>query len=326
MSVPTVAAPAGPEAIAALDALLSRATWLPFSHLPGVDAAQARGWQAHLVRQRLREDSGATLIATRAQHPTGILLLHALPWDSGVLGLPMGRVALCAGADAETKHALLRAAVAHARVCGWQAMDVQVPVNDLDTLAAASAAGFRLLTTHLALVWDLREELPAIPDVAAARLRPATAADAEAVAEAARRAVDPNSRFLLDRALPAGAAERVFAAWGGNGPRGYADLTQVVERAGEVIGYCNWKRHTAAEAYLGCGVVNLDLIGTVPEARGGGVLTALAAAGLRHWQAAGLRHAEVVTHVLNTGMQRACGGILGARTLAARHTLHWHAA
>lgn len=314
------------EGLATLAPLVARAPWLPFAYLPGITTEQATAWQMHLIDARLAADPDARLLVVGGARPAGMLLLHPLPWDSTVLGFSKGRVALCVADDPAARRALLSAAVDQARSQGWAAMDLQGHVNDLDLASAAGAAGFRLIVTHLGMVWDLAKPLPEIAPAPGTTLREAGPTDADAVGAAAARAVDPNSRFALDAALPPGAAAQVFAAWGANGPRGYADLCHVAEQGDAVVGYCNWKRHRAAEALLGLGVANLDLIGTVPEARGGGVLTALAAAGLRHWQGEGLRYAEVVTHVLNTGMQRACGATLGARTMTARHTFHWHAA
>lgn len=308
----------------ACGSLLARAQWLPFSHLPGVTPGGAAAWQAKGAAARLATDPDAALLLfDSSEAPRGVALIHPLPWDSAVLGLPAGRVALCVGTGLEERSAVLRAALDHARAQGWKMLDLQAHVNDLDLVEAAALAGFHLVVTHLGIVWDLARPVPETANGFAIRV--AGPADAAAVGAAAAAALDPDSRFALDPRLPPGTAERVFAAWGGNGPRGYADLCHVAERDGRVVGYCNWKRHAAARDTLGVDAVNLDLIGVVPGARGEGVLTALAAAGLRHWQAAGCGVAEVVTHVLNAGMQRACGGTLGGRTRTARHTFHWHA-
>lgn len=284
--------------------------------------------QLRVLRRKQAAESTHVLGAWAGQQLVGFAVMEALPWDSTVLGHAAGRVSQCFVARKADRPAvfagLLTAVVLEARARAWAHMDLNVPVADLALAQAASASGFRLVSTNLGIVWDLLQPVPAILP-GAVKIAVAEASEADAVGALARRAPDIFSRFMLDPALTPEAGPAVFGAWAANAVRGYADLVHLARVGDHLSGYCTWKLHRDAAADLDIGLVNLDLTAVAPEARQAGVLTALAHAGLTHWKAQGLRYAEVVTHVLNAGMQRACGGVLGGRTLNARHTYHWSA-
>jgi len=98
---------------------------------------------------------------------------------------------------------------------------------------------------------------------------------------------------------------------------------QVARTTDGIVGYCTWRLHKTAQEFTGLQLASLDLTAVTPEARGKGVFTALVHDGLRWLQGQGLDQAEVVTHALNAGMQKCCAA-MGGRTLAARHSMHWH--
>lgn len=328
MSAALRAVPLTLDHAAEAEAILGANAALPLAYLPGASHAGLVAMQLRVLHRKWAAESARVLGAWAGERLVGLAVLEDLPWDSAVLGHAAGRVSQCFVAPDADRTAvfacLLQAVVAEARTRSWAHMDLNVGVADLALAQAASATGFRLVSTNLGIVWDLLLPVPAILP-GAVKIAVAGAGEADAVGALARRAPDVFSRFMLDPALAPESGPKVFGAWASNAVRGYADLVHLARVGDHVSGYCTWKLHRDAEADLGIGLVNLDLTAVAPEARQAGVLTALAHAGLTHWKAQGLRYAEVVTHVLNAGMQRACGGVLGGRTLSARHTYHWSA-
>lgn len=309
-------------------AVLEADPHLPCAYLPAASQAGLAAMQREALAHGAARE-GAALVGLQVNGaPVGVAFCEPLPFDSEHLGRPTGRVtALHANVpwplEEDYKAALLGACVEHARREGWQCMDLQTSLEDLASANAASDKGFFLTATNLGIVWELDKAIPKVPATQAEVAR-AEPADAQEVGVLAAAAVDRYSRFAMDPRLPRDAAPRVFAAWAGNSVRGYADLVHVARLEGRIVGYCTWRVVRAAAEHLGLNYARLDLCAVHPDARGGHVLTALARAGLVHWQAQGFRYASVATHALNAGMQRACGGLLGGRTRFARHSFHWH--
>jgi len=310
----------------ALEQLLLQCTRLPLDYLPTCTHGMAAKLQAHQLAEKSAHDDVVMLGAYEEATLTGLALLEPLSWDSAQYGLAMGRIGafhLAAGARSETAAHLLSAILKESRRMGWQFIDFQPHASELTAINAACSLGFQLVSTTLGLAWDLSRILPARPE-SFVRLRTATREDAEAVGVAAYAAIDPFSRFACDPKLGVAKAPAIFQAWARNSVLGYADRVAIAEGDDNIVGYCTWRKHRGAESILGLGHVNLDLTAVREEARGRHALSALMHEGLAHWQEQGLTTAEVVTHVLNGGMQRAAHRF-GAHAMTARHALHWHA-
>ncbi len=306
---------------------LESAAYLPYAHIPGVRKRDCTAFARQQLTGRLGRDGAVGFMTADGGAVCGVALVEDLPWDSAIYEMPMGRVSLLQVArnapPVETEEALLRAAVAEARRREFAFLDVQVSVGHLEAVEAASRVGFQLVATHLVLVWDLSKSLPKAPE-SLAIISDAREEDAEVVAEAAACSMPPYSRFLADTRLPKESAAEVFRRWAANSVGGYADRVQVAHVDGALAGYCTWRVHREMAEMLGVTLANLDLTAVAPAFRRKGVLTAMIHNGLGWLQEQGVDYAEMVTHVLNTGAQRACV-LSGARSLAARHTLHWHA-
>jgi len=201
---------------------------------------------------------------------------------------------------------------------GFDYADLRVPVGDRRVSEAACHHGFSLMATHLVMVWDLARSLGEVPRPTV-RIEPAQPSAVAALEAVVARSLPVFSRFLVDDVLPEGSGGRLLSECTANSVRGYADVVDLAYQEERLVGYCIWRNRS--EDCFGTDRVwgSLDLNGVVPEARNRHVFRALTHHGLKRLQDASVSHTQVITHVLNTGMQAACG-TLGARMLAARHT------
>jgi GNAT superfamily N-acetyltransferase len=306
--------------------LAAAAPHLPFDYFPGASRPACAALYMHGLTEKRNKPETRVVGAWQNGQPVGFLALEGLAWDSAVFGMRMGRVAaLCAApgeSEYEIKRSLIHFAIEHASSRGYDFLDAHVHVMDLAAANAAVDGGFRLVATHLGLVWDLAIPLPAAPR-SAVLITDGTPSDYAELTEMAARSLPPQSRFAVDDQLPADKSAEVFRQWAGNSLNGYADRVQIARLYGRIAGYCTWRIHQDATPFLGMRIANLDLTAVAPEARRKGVLSAMVHDGLRWLQDRGVDYGEVVTHVLSTGMQKGCSA-LGGRTLTARHSFHWH--
>ena len=311
--------------LASLPKLLQQQAYLPLSYLPGVTREQAAAVLIDQILPKVENPDVDIVLAAEDDALEGFVMVEPLPWDSGIYGMPMGRIAMlyATGVPEEAaaiKQMLMQSAMQIAHDRDYQFLDFQPHVGDITSIQAASAMGFDVIGTCLCMVWELHS----YADAAIPSLKAATSADAAELGEAAAQAIDTFSRFALDPALDSAQTPEVFRQWATNSVNGYADRVNVVRSAAQISGFSTWKLHKTLPKYTPLQLANLDLAGVIPEARNKGILTSLVRDGLDWAREQEVPLAEVVTHVLNSGMQRACGQ-LGARTLAARHSMHWHA-
>lgn len=310
---------------AILDAALAASPNLALDYMPGVERHLCVGMHREQALSKL--DSGGNLFTSNLDGEASALLFGDAPWDSEIYGMRMGRILAAFGAQGASalpsRSDAVRQLMAHVQDVGYDFVDMQVHVADVATLHALEDAGFRITGTNLSLVWDLSLPPAAMPQTPAS-IETASASDLEALGVMAQRSIPGHSRFVDDPQLPRGRAMDVIREWALNSVRGYADHVVLARLEGEIAGYCTWKIHRDSGRLLGGKLAALDLTAVAPEARRMNVLSAMAHAGLEWARAEGCVGAEVWTHVLNTGMQRACGVTLGARTLSARHSFHWH--
>ena len=319
--------PVAHDGLTALLPLIAGSRSLPLAHVPGAAQEDLARLQQDTLAVKLARGGAVGLGAFQDKSAAGLAVLDPLAWDSALYGERMGRVAAlyaASGAEEEALHAALLANLLREAVeRGYRCADLHLHVSDLAAVHAACRLGFRLMTTHVILGWDLRAPLPVAPN-APAELRDATEADVEGLMSVAAAAAPPYSRFLVDRQLPTERGRELFRQWAANSVRGYADRVVLACMDGVAVGYITWRIHPSAPASLGVRLANLDLTGVLPRARRQRVLTTLIHHGLDWLRSRGIDYAEVHTHALNTGMQRAATST-GARTLSARYCLHWHA-
>jgi L-amino acid N-acyltransferase YncA len=162
----------------------------------------------------------------------------------------MGRLDLVmrAGTSAPERTAVVDAAVDAARAQDVRHLTARVDVADLESLAVLESRGFRTMDALATNILrrgrdEAREVRPVGP------LRPATAADAEAVLAITREAYQGyRGRFHLDPHLPADRADAFYEEWARQCLAGtMADVVMVsADSTGRVIGYLAHRRREPA--------------------------------------------------------------------------------
>jgi spore coat polysaccharide biosynthesis protein SpsF len=227
-----------------------------------------------------------------------------LPFESGVFGVPVGRLLPppAPGWDA------LGAAVEAWAEAGYWLVSCRLPEEDAAAIRALEAAGFRRVETLVTMRRSL-EGGDAEPPPGVRRAMPG---DRDAVVEIARTAFGFD-RFHADPRVPRALADRLKAAWAANGLAGRAELALVAEEAGEVAGF-NLLLKDGEEAVI-------DLIAVAPGFRGRGVGRRLVLAGLAGY-AGRARAVRAGTQADNRPSLKLYGS-LGFAPAARRATLHW---
>lgn len=293
----------------------------PFSYLSALSPAQRSAIAQTQIEEALADDTQTVLVVGAGEQLVGVASVGALAWDSEIFEQAMGRVrwwGLAGDGGTDAGAVLMESVVQVCKEKGFASVDMQVDAQDLVTFHLASAAGFKLMASHVVMVWDLSEgKAFEVPDHVV--IQDAVPEDAAAVGAAAAASYAPYSRFVVDPQLGAG-VPGVFRAWAENCVRGRSERVQMARIDGELAGYCAWSKVKAVEPLK---VVDLELTAVLQAYRNRGVLGAMVGDALGVLREQGYGYAQVWTHMLNGGMQRGCGGH-GASTAGGRHTLHWH--
>ncbi len=184
---------------------------------------------------------------------------------------------------------------------------VKVPVDDLQSCASLSAAGFRLVDTAVTLDKPLCADGGDNPDA----VRPARPSDQARLAEIAAVSFR-QTRFHADSRISDSTARAIKAAWVSNyftGTRGTHMI--VADRNGRPTGFCLMIADGSR--------VVIDLIAVAPESQGSGVGTAM----LRFAETSFRDHEVLVvgTQIANTGSLRFYTKH-GFRPASAEHVFH----
>ncbi len=311
-----------------LAGLVARCGRLPLDYLPSAQPEAVQAMECAAVTAQFGRDDAHALAAWDGDGTLqGLAIVGPLEWETGLYGKPMARLRYFMVRDPHTadavSEALLTAARELAEAQGYTYLDLQVRVDDLTPVNAAVRCGFRLVATHLTLVHDLSRPVPPCPPTPAT-IELGRPEDVDELEAMAARCVPPYSRYAVDPRLPRDKTPVVFGQWAANSVRGYAQLTLVARVDGVIAGYSAWRDNAAAAQYLGEKLAVSAVSSVVPEARRQNIFGAMLHACLQWHHERGYRYVEPVTHAINTGIQRASYS-LGGRTLAARHSLHWHA-
>ena len=214
--------------------------------------------------------------------------LQPLPWDSDLMGFPVGRLTLDHADAAETAQAL-----AAARAAGQHLLYVLVPPADAPTNCAVLAAGGRLADRKVTFALSPGPaDLAWPPDPA---IVPATAHTL--ALEALAWQSGAYSRFRLDPRLPATVFQRLYSQWLRNSLDG--SIAQVVltlkGTAGEAVGLLTLGDKD--------GVADIGLLAVAAEFRGQRAGQRLVAEARRRAAAQGYACLQVVTQGAN---EQAC--------------------
>ena len=216
-----------------------------------------------------------------------------LAWDSDFFGCRVAR----ANSSRLTADSLERLQ----QWCGTERVDwlyFLADSDDRDTVALAESAGFRFVDVRLELELTLGTRPRRQPTGhAGARIRPATAADLEALRPIAAE-VHTDSRYFFDARVPPERARALYETWIERSvTTDFANVVLVAEADGVAAAYITGRLDSDGWASIG-------LIGVGAQARGHGLGTTLLQALLEWAESKGAKRASVVTQGRNVVAQR----------------------
>jgi ribosomal protein S18 acetylase RimI-like enzyme len=255
-----------------------------------------------------------------------------LPWDSKHLGVDAARLGhlVAAGAYDEQYHKkriLLATVLKHAAKQDIQHLSVRVDASDLSSLHVLESAGFITVDGILTFILDLNSN-PRPSDEEQQQLRPsgmrlrlATAADSEAVAEVGRSAYTYD-RFHADPLITTRRADDLHADWLRNSCAGTAaDAVLLAEDNNGILGFVTCKLQQDTLSHLDRSVGTIVLVATTARARGKGIGRALTLTALDWFREQRTRLVEVGTQLRNnpaTRLYQSCGFRLFGSSVSLR--------
>jgi hypothetical protein len=288
-----------PKLVGALEAY----PYLPYTGYREVDrAASARRVGADL--SALLDGGGFCFSAQARGRSVGVVAGQALPWDSGQLGVPAGRLAhLLVWDPGAAREGLVAAAVSECRTRGLRHVSVRIPSDDVPAIHACEEHGFRMMEALLTFSFRMDRDRP-LARARGFRVAPCDGSEAEIawVRDVAGR-VFQQDRFHSDPHIPRERADELHRAWMENSCRGFADVVLIAKdpETGERLGFFTGKVHHLPELPLRFG--NLVLGAVAPEGRGRGAFTDLTLGGLE-WARPRVDVLEIGTQFMNVNASR----------------------
>lgn len=310
--------------------LFSRLLHPPLGHLAHISPLQARAYWFAEVKRDLADQSAAAWIARTGDEPDGLLLFLDAPWESKVMGKPVGTLrhfstAHEGGRGNETLQELLPCALQHAARRGIHCLTVKVQPSEIPATHVLERNGFLLMDSLLDFVFnypatEISAESTAVVKTSATIL-PATEADLPAAVAIAEKAfADYFGRYHADPRISRAAATNFYREWVQSSFRGWADLILVAEIDRRMAGFGIWKKATELEDEHRLGLAHYNLAAIHPEFSGRGLYSALAAEGMARRQGLAA-HLVGPVHVSNFPVHRALQR-LGWKIRGARYSFH----
>lgn len=258
------------RAALARDLARAHAPFAPLSFLRGAREAALRAW---MCEGAFSGGEGCLAFEHGAPENRWLLVANRLEWDSKWLGRSIARLDLAMpGAPPwERPHSPPEAAVAalcgELRRRGVDYVFAPVPARHIALVKALGAAGFSLLETRLAF-WHggLKEFVPP----RRSPVRPATAADVEALGDVAAGTVNAFDRFHAEDWFDRAAVDRVMREWvNASVTGGYADAVLVPDLPGKPPrALMTIKYHQPRWPALGVKASQMVLAAVAPDATG----------------------------------------------------------
>jgi GNAT superfamily N-acetyltransferase len=234
---------------------------------------------ARFVADSLISESNKQLLAihrTSSGSIAGLVTVEALPWDSEIYRIRMGRIGwiLAIGEPKrrkQIKDLLAKAAVTESAPKGYVHLVARVPAADHESIHSLEARGFRTMDVQVTLARPIpppEEPEPTVPGVLTiAPLAPGEIEDLK------RLSIDAylQSRLFVDTRLPRALTKRLYDLWIENDCRGRAASVFVARQNHQPVGYVACLLHPAQPAYGIEKHGDIDLIAVRPDARGRGI-------------------------------------------------------
>ena len=309
---------------------LPRFRFTPLSHLPYLKRTQIEAFWMDDIRETAADKQSATFVATISHRVVGFTVYAESPWDSRVVGRPIGTLKYLVAdtgnsMGAKAIEALLEHSVAHARKCGIECLTVKVHPRDTATIHALERNGFLLMDTLVHYLFDfLRTPLEQVASprrISGLNIRLGVEEDLPEILELAERTFKNHfGRYNADSQMPSGAARHVYREWVRSSLSGWADWVTVAEVHGRIAGYAIWKKASPLEAKHGLDIFHYNLVAIHPHFVGRNVFAALTYHGMRTFREYANRF-TAPTHVSHSAVHRLCFE-LGWQICGARHSFH----
>ncbi len=318
-----------PAEVSVLKEALPRFRFTPLSHLPYLRRTQIEACWMDEINETAKAENSATFVARISDRVVGFALYAESPWDSRVVGRPIGALKYLA-ADTENSmggeavEALMEHSVRHAARCGIEILAARVHPRDTATIHALERHGFLLMDTLVYHLFDFSRmsfDRIQIRRPIGFSSRPAQPDDLPAMLEIADRAFKNHfGRYNADSRMPAGTARNVYREWVRSSLDGWGDWVILGEVRNRIVGYAVWKKATPLEVKHGLDVIYYNLVAIHPHFAGRGVFAALSYDSMQVLREHA-NHLVAPTHVSHSAVHR-MGFEFGWQICGARHAFH----
>jgi hypothetical protein len=235
----------GADAIASLDALVEAYPFKPYRNY----RVLSRRKQDDVLRAELKsavDAAGGFGVITGGATPRAAAVVRPLPWDSGFFEIPMARIFLLHGdeADRAALHQIVARALAECRERGIRHLSVRIDVADAEAIQALEDAGFRMMDALATYIYPLKKPAPE-PGKDMGVLRLYEPADRDQILDITREAYRGfRGRYHLDPHLPQQRSDELYVEWAKKSCDGeWADVLLVTENGkGELHGWASYRQ------------------------------------------------------------------------------------
>jgi hypothetical protein len=272
---------------------------------------------------RVRRTAGSFAFAAGSDDAAVMVTGRPLAWDTGFFGLRMGRIdhVLRGGRAHRTGlETAIGEALRRFRAADVPHVSLKADVADHETIAAAEAAGFRLMDAIVTYISHPRRRPPR-PVKEVGTIRPFEPRDTEDVLAVTREAYRGyQGRFQRDPHVPADRSDEFYVEWARQCCAGVmADRMLVAEnRDGRLIGWTSVKRAEPASS-VGGAPISVGSLGACRADSAGAYAGLICAAAVENHQAGILT--EAMTQSSNFAMVRVLEAV-GALYARGEYTFH----
>lgn len=263
---------------------------IPLANL-GLDTTKLTKFYVNSLHELL-EKGGKIYAGIEKNEIASLLSLVNSDWDTEILGLKSARIAQAFASNTEDGHSLAKKALEDNPDINF--IFTKMPSGQKHLLDALCSVGFNKITSDLTL--------HAIPKEYQIKtnyiVRPASLDDKTTLQKITVGAYK-NSRFYLDKNIPARVGDKIYNHWLDNAFNGATDNIIVIEDKNSVLGYITCILDKKLEKYTNCRIGYIDLIAVDSSARSEGIGTLLVQSALDWFAKQKASHVLVETQASN---------------------------
>jgi len=315
-------------AVEKLKEALPRFTHKPLPHLSYLKPDQLEGFWLDDIAQDLKNEGSTAFAAYSDDRVNGLVLYGDSPWDTKVVGEPVGVIKYLVGTaedDPTVFNQLLDEVLRHAVSRGAHLVTCKLQPLQFAAIHTLERHGFLLMDTLLDFFFDFSrtpfDKITPPQRLDGLRVRLANPEDLPELLALTETAFAKHfGRYNSDPRMPAGTGTTVYREWVRSSFNGGADWILIAEVNSQIAGYSVWKKSSALEARHSFDIARCTLAGIHPKVFGRGLYTTLTFEGMRiaHEFA---NHLDGPAHVSHYPVHRAMLK-LGWKLAGVRHSFH----